>query len=374
MDAARALEQAIEWAATAVTPSPPRFQSVERHMAHRKHKDKPKPPGYQCNVCEDVVQTWHETFACVGMAEPEGQPSIMHGVSSCRPALPCALFPAKFKQQVRRAAPRRLPLALTRRRRSQCHGITNDITKKMEGDEDEYIKLYNELMARRNPYIVCEDRQMCPMQTSEAGKRAYAALLHPECYDDPNCEASSEVPGTCLACFHVVKSLPLFREVCAPADGDRTPKAKVEGREWVTDAEVKDDTTEGEVGDKDKLLLLLQTSSTEPGELLDAEGIGSPPLSQRDTTSGGGLKDCMALWNEFAVSPMARTLISYPAETGPYPWDANTVCKCLHKCSYTAADADRVLSACQYEPNALRDELLFPDLVAFKAADKKHAK
>jgi hypothetical protein len=386
-------------------------------------------PSEDCLMCEDVAQTWRETFPCAGNAEPNWTPNDSVDFPACAFAAPCDSFRGETVEEtsalqgVCQAEKDRfyssMPDGL-----SMWKAVYEDRENTMQRLKDWPAPDVEIGVAR--PYQICRSLGVC----TEDDKSCEDEFAMMECRDDPGCtpvvpkdaeptgsgpggdaryimrpqvqksDDSVACPQNCYMCYWIVRAFPLFQDYCQPmpdpltrelhpffnADNLEKNKLKWSRNEWVwseasnTGGGSKKGpwaTAKGSAG-RSKL------NGRVAGEM---RGLGSPdfPPDESFGTLNKKLGDararaygtkethrkCMDLWREFEMSPKARFLIQYKDRFGNHPWNANTACKCLGRCAYNSYEAMDLLPQCQYEHNSDMVASLFPDLPADLGAAKE---
>mmetsp|Transcript_28557 Transcript_28557/g.92659 ORF Transcript_28557/g.92659 Transcript_28557/m.92659 type:complete len:315 (+) Transcript_28557:33-977(+) len=174
----------------------------------------PDVPGLECMVCEDVVQTWRETFPCTGNLEPEWQADVTEEMPACRVVPNCGYLPKRY--------------------RDACASFRKSL-------RTEPVAVWKAIMKREDPYTICAGSispAQCDPLTNPNGKRCFEALMSDNCRDDPFCEDGPVAcSDQCYTCFWAVQGFPSFRETCRPtgAATNKNPAMPVPGTNFVSD-------------------------------------------------------------------------------------------------------------------------------------------
>jgi hypothetical protein len=285
-------------------------------------------PGYLCQICEDVAETFRDTNKCRGIDGDEKETN--HDGEEASPRAQVDLTPCK--------PPHHCTLWKDQKKRDKC----SSLQRAWRQDKQILDIVYN----RHPPLQSCIQLGMCREEQDTEGEACAYVLNSNECRDDMNCDSSKCPSDDCMACYWLVKTWPMFGEICTPGGNKNPPKGGMTSKDFYRSA-------------------------------LRAKG--SPSLS-RDSPSQKILpnpatlsNECYEMWDRFVFSPKARYMISYVNqlgvaqnnEWGATAWDANTVCKCLSECAYDEYQAPQVEQACRgnalvNQPGVLSS--LFPDL------------
>ena len=288
-------------------------------------------PGWQCQVCEDVAATWRETFQCAGTGDNGIAPMVSdHGVS-CTPSANCQRF-----EGVRKA-------------------MCLDLKAAFRQSSSTNVLITDGIVDKEDPYQTCVTLGKCDAQSSAVGATCYKGLHSANCVDDINCEKNPRYltgcSDACFVCYWVVRSWPVFKEICAQtAGGSPLPPQQ----------------TANTAGDGRRRRRLLDAQQQKPFAGLGSAPISPQPKSARSTEDLG--KACYETWDAFEKSSQARFLCGMTDQLGEIPWNANTVCKCLKLCSYDQFESISLMNACDWaEKLEDSDEIkrsVFPDLIS----------
>ena len=286
--------------------------------------DPPEAPGWRCRVCEDVAQTWRDTFQCAGGGDVSVSPAVTERGESCVPTSNCDQFEGS--------------------RKSTCEDIKSSL-RTSDADMGLITTRVNEKVGS---YDICEQMGKCQPQTSPSGAGCFKAMNSLKCADDVGCEAGeTDCDDMCFVCYWVVRSWPVWVGECKRSVGGSAPPPESPPK---ADALLR----------RRRRRLLVQAQGKPP------TGLGSPPNdpepeNARSTAELG--ETCFKTWDEFEQSPRARFLTGFTDQLGALAWNANTVCKCLAYCPYDEFEAIQLLSACDWVDDSpdIR-ESLFPDL------------
>eukprot|EP00753_Platysulcus_tardus_P010786 PLAT3048.1.p1 GENE.PLAT3048.1~~PLAT3048.1.p1 ORF type:complete len:388 (+),score=103.16 PLAT3048.1:43-1206(+) len=321
-------------------------------------------PGWKCQVCEDVAQTWRETVPCGGGRAEDIDPTQ----SGC-------MLPANCE-------------VLKEPRQYACLSMK----KTWQNDKDVQKKLWQWIVEMKmHAFDACSALGKCPPRDAPESKVCNTTLASCEtimCDDDHDC------PDDCFVCYHIIRTWPAFMEICKP-EGVTPPQptAFLE----LNDARRQRRRVGRLAGQRQRqqaarapaysraAALAMQDGGMPPAALLQLRtrgadgktrerGLGSPPLTEDDSASTDAstlMRECFKLWNEFEHSAKERFFASYLSMLGQWQWDANLACKCLGKCPYDQYEAMSLISPCNYDSYLDPSGALFPDL---REEDMKLAK
>jgi len=289
-------------------------------------------PGYKCRVCEDVVETFRDTNKCRGLEGltkdddgQEGSPRASNDLTPCKPPQNCDQFENAAQAE-------------------KCKSVRDSWRQ----DPVTLKEIYNSVYNQDNPHKTCMGLGMCRPTNEPDGAACEGVLMSNECRDDIFCDNSKCKSDDCVVCYWLVKTWPIFGDICTP----------------------------GKPGEQQKSPPSVLSYNDYYGKVQRAEK--SPALEtdrdKRASPEGTTLHaECYTLWDKIIGWPRARYLITYINELGSTVkertgagWNANTVCKCLSLCPYNALQGPAVEQDCSADqPELLTPsviESLFPDL------------
>ena len=317
------------------------FRSGAQDLENINHKSSLFVPGYKCRVCEDVVETFRDTNKCRGIDGivdktddgEVGTPLASTDLRPCRTPGNCAQFKDP-KQAVK------------------CKSLTDSWRQDPGTIESIYLSVFN----GNDALQTCQKLGQCRPPDQPDGAACESTLMSDACRDDIFCDTSKCKSDDCIVCYRLVKTWPIFGDVCTPGKNSlKSPKSKMTYEEYYGKYPRAGKSPELE-SDRD----------------------------QRATPEGTALSiECYKLWDKIINWPRARYLITYVNElgssmkerSGGTGWNANTVCKCLSLCPYNALQGAAVEQDCVADqPEMLTKfvtQALFPDLTPEKGDPTK---
>lgn len=209
-------------------------------------------PDKECQRCEDVAQTFRETFPCVGHTEPDWTPGVSNDLPACMFVAACGAFTGANYEA-------------TRSIQEACADMKKDMYEgsKKEATWTALAALSNSQLQRNRDFhdpnklpSFPDALRVCQGQVGGLGfcndATCDAHLATDECRDNPGCEGVMEAcDRQCYLCYWLVRSFPVFMESCAPSAEGSWRKAS------------------------------LSTTSTWKRDLaVETAGFGSPPLEK----------------------------------------------------------------------------------------------
>ena len=299
-------------------------------------------PGYKCRICEDVAETFRNTNKCRGIDGisksddgEEGTPRASEDLVPCKAPGNCGLHRDEKKKE-------------------KCKSLQTAWRK----DEGTLKEIYSSVYNQDNPHKTCMKLGMCRPANEPDGAACQGVLMSSECKDDIFCDSSKCKSDDCIVCYWLIKTWPVFGDICAPGKAGKMSKAP--------NSAVSFYDYYGKY-----------PRSAKSNMLEDDRDKRTPP------ENSALAEMCYTLWDKVLVWPRARYLITYVNQlgttmkerSGMTGWNPNTVCKCLSLCPYNAIQGPAVDQDCVADEPVLLSrvvtESLFPDLTPQKGDPEK---
>ena len=355
--------------------------------ARRREFSKTWTPGWRCLACEDVVQTWRDTYRCAGDMDAgkalTERDSWDYG--GCHTPGICSSLSLFGHAQVKNCE--EFEKAIFEGSNAKMYyGLAASVLA-MAGSSDTppspEIDGYN----KQNMRYAEKKFEVCSQFCSPDARDCFTVLVSPECRLDARCDKLRENPDicepSCISCFWAIEGVPQFEEICKLGifESDTTFPGTGQFRQ----AFPTEERRTLKLGNEDVPKALSEDEKVKlPWK--PTVGLGSLPLETdgpafalpHRPVSGQKPKDtpiayeqikvvCYEMWKEFEKDMTARYMIQYLDNLGQFgEWNAHTVCQCLKRCPYDEMQALDLLPACSAMQNVqgsadVIKESLFPD-------------
>jgi hypothetical protein len=332
--------------------------------------------------CEDVVQTWRDTYRCAGNADADKVLTArdIWDYGGCHAVGMCSALKALGPAQVSNCEETEKAMTTGSRAKFYYEKAGTALAIQPSDQKDGYDTQMLQFAEKK--YEVCSEfcnpdaRDCFDVLTSQAG----------DCRLDARCPKLLENPGVCqpvcISCFWLIEGLPQFEEICKmgifetdttyPGDGQFRkyfPKEQRGTLKIGSQVVPKPPTAEAEAAFKPQVGLGSQPLEIDGPLFAMPNQMGQDPDSkEKPKIAYAQIKNvCYDMWKEFERDVQARYMVQYVDNLGSLgEWNAHTVCQCLKKCPYDEFQALDLLPACsdmintQASEDVLK-ESLFPD-------------
>jgi len=135
-----------------------------------------------CQICEDVVQTWHDRWRCAGET---GNPDVVRVCDG--PVFKCEDSPDP----------------------ASCKANIMDFRS-----AESAASLWKALRREGDSYAACVTLNKCPAEDTTC----QTALAQPDCALQAKCAAVTSCGAECYNCYRLVSEWPIYQEACLPAN------------------------------------------------------------------------------------------------------------------------------------------------------------
>ena len=350
-------------------------------------------PGWKCLACEDVAETWRQTFRCAGNLDTESSTVSQdiwdyrgcHSLGMCSSLAVFGTSQVVNCEQVRKA----MTVGSKTRYYYEKAGLIMGLSH--FGNTGTLMSIPPDPKSdgpEKNAEQVMEEKfKACSEFCSSDALDCLSALSTPECRSDLRCETlvkSKDICApSCISCVWAIEGLPRFAELCKLGIFETETKFG-NGNEPMKLGDPNSGRNTLKVG-SDVLPEASGSKSGSEARFKPKEGLGSAPLEtdgplfalprvmgwdgeEKPPISFVKIKEvCYDMWDELGRDTTARYMVQYVDNLGPVgEWNAHTVCQCLHKCPYNEFQALDLLPACSAATNiqsaeSVLKESLFPD-------------
>eukprot|EP00466_Bigelowiella_natans_P007802 jgi/Bigna1/131825/aug1.15_g6533 len=362
-----------------VSLSPDSF--VQLDGEYTQNTDAPKPvypsaPTERCRICEDVAQTWHDRYSCIGN-HAKNDDYVLMAADKRGPSFRGCESPIFTCNHV------------FGRLRDNCFDMEKILIHK------HYYRIWDRLNRGIPPMTACmeldycsiddtapspagnfgSDRSMTPAD-EDARLSCLSAFEHPMCRKDARCPLFAQrCPELCYLCTQVVMNLPIFREACSP-----TKKEK----KIITDEDKKNTGPTGsptwfpygarhELGKgKYPAIRQEQVAQNDNWDFLTIDDSPNAYIELNNTIDKkkpaaavkendfpvSDRKPCWSLYEKIIRSRKMRYFLSWQREIAEADnvvdrmwgtmWDANIACKCIGECEVLPFEDLALGNTCKY--------------------------
>ena len=86
-------------------------------------------------------------------------------------------------------------------------------------------KFYSSVYNQDNPHKTCMKLGMCRPANEPDGAACQGVLMSSECKDDIFCDSSKCKSDDCIVCYWLIKTWPVFGDICTPGKAGKMSKA-----------------------------------------------------------------------------------------------------------------------------------------------------